>query len=258
MQLELPIPHAWVDYGAIMLLLAMVIGFAVEIRRGAIRKYDIYPAIGPITREGTGSAFIKAALEALFLDVLAAAPLSDCHQGAYYERRTRVKRGAHLLIFYGFLFLLAATIIGFATDKWVTSTEFIPAYYLGPWGFTLMAGIGMLGGILCLIGIGIYVPTRYRGDKPATRLTSADWFLAMLTLTVITGFILEAAEILWQQALAVAFWIHMIFVASLFVTMPFTKFSHALYQPIWAIYERMGRRSGKEPRLPIPKARAER
>lgn len=258
MQLELPIPHSWVDYGAIAVAIAMIIGFAVEIRRGTLRRYDIYPAVGPITKEGTGGAFIKAAVEALAMDVLASAPLSDCHQGAYYERRTRVKRAAHLLIFYGFLLLLVATIMGFAFDKWVTANSFIPAYYLGTYGFASVVGTGTVGGILCLIGLGIYIPTRYRGDRPATKATSADWFLTILALTVVTGFILEVSELYWSTAVDAAFWIHMVFVASLFVSMPFTKFSHALYQPIWAIYERTARHSGREPRLPVPAKRAER
>ncbi len=169
--MELPVPHTWIDYGAVILVIAMLIGFAVEIRRGgALRRYDIYPAVGPVTREEAGSAFIKAAAEALALDVLASAPLADCHQGAYYERRTRVKRTAHLLIFYGFLMLLIATIVGFIFDKWVTATSFLPpAYYLGPGGgeAAIVGGIGTAGGgALCLMGgLGIYIPTRYRGGR---------------------------------------------------------------------------------------------
>ncbi len=231
----------------------MAIGFAVEIRRGALRRYDISPAVGPVTREGAGSAFIKAAAEALAFDVLASAPLADCHQGAYYERRTRVKRVAHLLVFYGFLMLLVATILGFIFDKWVTATTFLPAYYLGPGGEAVIVGIGTLGGAMCLVGLGIYVPVRYRGERPAAKATSADWFLALLALTVITGFALETSEFYWSQAVDAVFWVHMLFVASLFVSMPFTKFSHALYQPVWAVYERMARRGGREPRLPVPR-----
>lgn len=235
--LILPVSHLDVIYGSLALVAVMVAGFAAEIARGAARTYNTYPALGEPNGGGAGTLF-RAFLETIFLDALAAEPMAVCHVQAYYERKPHVKRAAHLLIFYGFVFLIVSTVLGFLFDRWVTQSSFIPSYYLGLAGYYAEVGLGVAGGLMILSGVALYWPYRNRGERWSV-LSVADTFIVLLALTVLSGFALEIAEAtLSFVAIDVAFWIHMALVFALFATMPFTKFSHALYQLIWNTYDR--------------------
>ncbi len=39
-ELYLPIPHLWIIYGAIALVIEMVLGFAIEIGRGGVLAFQ--------------------------------------------------------------------------------------------------------------------------------------------------------------------------------------------------------------------------
>ncbi len=245
----LPINHAFVDYAGFALLGILIIEFAIEIYRGKVRSYNIFPVKGPSVSEGKASASIKALAEVVVYDILVSEPLAECHTGAYYSKKTHTKRSAHFLFLYGFILLILSTVSGFIFDKWVTQSAFLPSYYLGPIGETIELGLGTLGGFLVLIGFIIYWPSRFRSESNS-RITGTDVFILLLVFTVLTGLVLEVAEIFFTYSVTVVFWIHMSFVFLLFITMPYTKFSHALYQIIWNYYERYARRTGKQPKIP--------
>jgi nitrate reductase gamma subunit len=245
----LPINHTLIDYAGFALLGILIIEFAIEIYRGKVRSYNIFPVKGPSVAEGKTSAFIKALAEVVVYDILASAPLAECHTGAYYSKKPHTKRSAHLLFLYGFIMLILSTISGFIFDKWVTQSEFLPSYYLGPAGEAIELGLGTLGGLFVLIGFLMYWPSRFRGESNL-RITGTDVFILLLVFTVLTGFVLEVAEIFFTYSVTIVFWIHISFVFLLFITMPYTKFSHALYQIIWNYYERYARRTGKQPKIP--------
>ncbi len=245
----LPINHTLIDYAGFALLAVLIIEFAIEIYRGKVRSYNIFPVKGPTVTEGKASASIKALAEVVFYDILASEPLAECHTGAYYSKKPHTKRTAHLLFLYGFIFLILSTISGFVFDKWLNQSTFLPSYYLGPLGEGVELALGTLGGVLVLIGFIIYWPSRFRSESNS-RISGTDVFILLLVLTVITGFALEVAEFFFAFSVAYIFWVHMSFVFLLFITMPYTKFSHALYQIIWNYYERYARRTGKQPRVP--------
>mgnify|MGYP001770694531 CR=1 FL=1 len=246
----LPVSRAVIDYGGLALLILLVIEFAVEALRGKFKSYGLFPFVGPSKNEGKAISVIKALSEAVFLDAFASEPLSDCHTGAYYSKKPKIKRAAHLLFFYGFILLLISTLLGFVFDKWLNQRTFIPSYTLGPFGPTLEIGTGTLGGVLIIIGFVLYWPNRFRGEVNL-RVVATDAFLLLLVLTVLTGIFLEYSELTSAVYLiSYVFWIHISFVLALFVTMPYTKFSHAVYQLVWNFYERYYRRTGKPARVP--------
>jgi len=250
----LPINHTFIDYAGFTLLGILIIEFAIEIYRGKVRSYNIFPFKGPSVSEGKTSASIKALAEVVAYDILASEPLAECHTGAYYSKKPHTKRSAHLLFLYGFIMLILSTISGFIFDKWVTQSAFLPSYYLGPAGNAIELGLGTLGGLLVLIGFIIYWPSRFRSESNS-RITGTDVFILLLVFTVLTGLALEVAEIFFAYSVTsvtVAFWTHISFIFLLFITMPYTKFSHALYQIIWNYYERYARRTGKQPKIPSP------
>lgn len=245
----LPINHTFIDYAGFALLALLIVEFGIEIYRGKAIYYSMFPFKGPSTSEGKASASIKALAEVFVYDILASEPLSECHTGAYYSKKPHSKRTAHLLLFYGFILLIFSTISGFIFDKWVNQSSFLPSYYLGPLGEVVELGLGTIGGILVLVGFIIYWPSRFRGES-SSRITGTDLFIILLVLTVLTGFVLEVIEFFFVYWVAAAFWVHMSIVFLLFITMPYTKFSHALYQIIWNYYERYSRRTGKQPKIP--------
>jgi nitrate reductase gamma subunit len=247
----LPINHAIIDYAGFTVLGILIIEFVIEILRGKVRSYNIFPIKGPSVSEGKASASIKALAEVVAYDILASEPLAECHTGAYYSKKPHTKRSAHLLFLYGFIMMILSTISGFIFDKWVTQSAFLPSYYLGPAGEAIELGLGTLGGLLVLAGFIIYWPTRFRSESNS-RITGTDVFILLLVFTVLTGLALEVAEIFYAYSVTAVFWAHISLVFLLFITMPYTKFSHALYQIIWNYYERYARRTGKQPKIPLP------
>ncbi|MDP8013072.1 MAG: hypothetical protein RAK22_03135 [Nanoarchaeota archaeon] len=245
----LPISGTFIDYAGFALLAILIVEFGIEMYRSKVIYYSIFPFKGPSTSEGKASASIKALAEVFVYDILASEPLSECHTGAYYSKKPNLKRTAYLLIFYGFVMLILSTISSFIFDKWVTQSTFLPSYYLGPLGEAVELSLGTIGGTLALIGFIIYWPIRFRGES-SSRITGTDLFIVLLVLTVITGFVLEASELFFVYWVDAAFWVHISLVFALFITMPYTKFSHVLYQIIWNYYERYSRRTGKQPKIP--------
>lgn len=254
----IPVPYHWIDYGSIAVVVVMIIGFIVEIWRGALGSKNVYPFRGPVKKQGKFRAYIMGLIEAVFGDAFYSTPLKECHFAAYYERKTHVKRIAHFLIFYGFILLILSTITGFVFDKWISVYSFIPAEKLGSMGRFVEIGLGITGGLLVLIGLSIYIPYRFRGEI-SRRITTADTFILLLILSVLSGFLLEISEYIGSHLfIAIAFWIHMAFVISLFASMPYTKASHVLYQIIWNFWERTGRRLGRLPKIPGTEVKTER
>ena len=235
--LVLPVSHYEIIYGAIILVIVLIVGFAYELARGVTRRFVENP---PRQVSGASGLLARAFIETIFLDMFAAEPMAECHTQAFYERKAHTKRISHLLIFYGFLLLLISTLIGFIFDKWITQYEVLEAYYLGPAGSLIETSLGIIGGVMILAGTVIYWPARHRGEDWKS-VSAADLFLILLAFTVITGFILEAAEA-YSAFISAAFWVHMAFVIALFATMPFTKFSHALYQIIWNTHNRFDKK----------------
>lgn len=234
--IALPITHYEIIYGAIILVVVLAAGFVFELSQGATKRISKYSN----AQSGNGGLLARAFIETIFLDMFASEPMAVCHAKAFYENKTHIKRVSHLLIFYGFVLLLISTFIGFIFDRWITPYAFSKAFYLGPAGSAIETGLGLVGGITILSGAAIYWPFRYRGEDWRA-ISVADLFLFLLAFTVITGFLLEVAEA-YSLYVAAAFWIHMAFIFALFATMPFTKFSHALYQIIWNTYDRFDKK----------------
>ncbi|WP_243681393.1 hypothetical protein [Vulcanisaeta souniana] len=76
-ELYLPIPHLWIIYGAIVLVVEMVIGFAIEISRGILalsHLSNVLPIKGPTRNWGSASAFIAGLITAFLYPFYGAPP----------------------------------------------------------------------------------------------------------------------------------------------------------------------------------------
>ena len=257
--LYLPIPHTWVIYGAVALLVEMAIGFAVEVRRGVLALSSlnaVLPIRGPTRSWNPAAAFI-ASLVAVFLYPFYGAPMTTCHSQSSYLKRPRVKAIAHALIWWGFVLAAVSTVLGFLYDRWIPGNvnglvAFIPGGRLGPAGPYAVMGAGAAGGLLIIAGFALMMIARWQGTRPISEPAITDFFLWIALFVVLSGFALMGVELGMPTnyyALATAFSIHILLVAIMFATMPWTKFGHAIYMYVWQVYDRYRSWRGMEPRL---------
>ena len=144
---------------------------------------------------------------------------------AHLWRRDRFRWAMHALMIYGFLALGLADILMSVFNPMRGSLPITHPLKLLP----------NLAGLAILIGI-IYVRYRYSEDPYIDNgLTlSRDYaFLSLLTWTILTGFLVEglgyAGAYVFIQP---AYILHLLLVAGLFLTAPFTRFQHAFLVPV--------------------------
>ena len=258
-ELYLPIPHAWIIYGAIALVIEIIIGFAIEVSRGVLALSNlntVLPIKGPTRSWGSAGAFIAGLITAFFYPFYGA-PMISCHTQSSYLSKPRIKAVAHALVWWGFVFAAISTVLGFIYDEWVTSdvpglVAFIPGGKLGPMGPYAVIGTGAVGGVLIIIGFILMMIVRWQGTRPISESAVTDFFLWTAFFVALSGFALMGVELTIPTnyyALATVFSIHIFLVAMMFATMPWTKFGHAIYMYIWQLYDRYRTWKGVEPRL---------
>jgi len=139
----------------------------------------------------------------------------------------------HILIFGGFMGLLAATLLDFVVLYLMQSvfhlSMFLPARVLGT-----AAGLAMLAGVI------LAILRRVRRDGPsATTTRAADaWLLGLLLLLAITGFWLEVA-VTFDLAGKLSDWvllIHSALAMELVLLLGATKLAHAVYRPLALLF----------------------
>ena len=131
----------------------------------------------------------------------------------------------HLLVFYGFLGLVATTtavgigIYGFG--------------YPTPWPLWHPVKIlGYASGAAVLAALGVFIYRRMADQEKAGKTTYSDWlFLDVLILTTLTGFLSS-----WLRLAGVAppaywtYFIHLVLIFFLLVYLPYSKFAHLVYR----------------------------
>jgi quinone-modifying oxidoreductase subunit QmoC len=142
---------------------------------------------------------------------------------------------SHLAVFYGFLGLVLTTAsVGIG----------IYAFgYLTPWPLWHPVKIlGNASGVAVLIACGVFLYMRLKDNEKAGKSTYSDWlFLWVLALTTLTGFLSEILRLAGIPPLA--YWvylIHLVFIFSLLVYIPYSKFAHLAYRFVAMLYEIAG------------------
>ncbi len=101
--------------------------------------------------------------------------------------------------------------------------------------------LGNVSAVLLVVGGGWLVATRL-GNRAATGASTAfdAYFLTMVVLVIVTGVLAEVARLALSPSFAVAIYItHLGVVLNLFITFPYSKFSHLLYRSIAMLHQRM-------------------
>jgi ferredoxin len=137
----------------------------------------------------------------------------------------------HAATMWGFLGLLAATILDYTLDilGMKPTGAAVPIWYP-------IRLLGTLAGLLLLYGTSMLILRRLRrADESYKNSDLSDWtFLVMMWLAGASGFVLELSLYL-PQAPAWGYWVFLFHVAvamELVLLAPFTKFAHAFYRTL--------------------------
>jgi citrate/tricarballylate utilization protein len=167
-------------------------------------------------------ALLGAAQEALGLHYLRGGQAGGCYYPT--ERTSNARLVLHMLVFYGFLSALAATIVAFILQDVFGE---LPPYPL----LSAPVMLGSVGGIAMIVGATGLLYLKWHSDHaPADEQTlKLDWlFLLSLDVVSITGMVLLVLrDTPLMGALLV---VHLATVLALYISAPYGKFAHFVYR----------------------------
>ena len=210
---------------AVMMLLALVglSSLTTMARRIARREQVERPPLRAAVRAFWSAAVVEAIGQRRYR--------ADCRDDErapepLWRRRWLV----HALTVWGFLGLLAATILDYGLS--LVGVKEVGAH-VAVWYPTRL--LGTIAGISLVYGVSVLALNRFRRvNQTSKRSAPSDWlFLALLWLTGVTGFLIELALYL-PQAPVWGYWVFLFHVAvamELLLLLPFIKFAHVLYRP---------------------------
>lgn len=156
---------------------------------------------------------------------------AECETDAVAQPLYRRRWFLHAATMWGFLGLLAATILdyGLALVGIKETGTPVPLWYP-------VRLLGTLAGLALIYGTSALIVRRLRrAERSVDHSTSADWtFLVLLWVAGVTGFVVELALYL-PSAPAWGYWVFLVHVAiamELVLLAPFMKFAHAIYRPV--------------------------
>ncbi len=189
---------------------------------------------GKATRRLGGGEMASLAVRTAVVEVLTS--------GEFCKARRRI---AHLLSFYGFLAYVITTVV--MVFSYPTPDTPAPAILPALWN---------IGALMVLVGgywfwFFLRVDVAYEGNSPF-RLVRADLFVVSLLVSVTLGLVWE-----FVQATGNAVWtnlflaLYILSTTVLFVSVPWSKFSHMFYKPAAAFQNRVEEANGSSS-LPAP------
>ncbi|MCJ7627397.1 MAG: quinone-interacting membrane-bound oxidoreductase complex subunit QmoC [Longimicrobiales bacterium] len=151
---------------------------------------------------------------------------------------------SHFFVFFGFLALAMVTVwvITGPYNPLIHSDFIYPFSFWSPW--KLLANIG---GLAVLTGVLLMIWERLYFGHLAGTSSYFDWLLVWsVFLVVASGFATEVLHYLRMTPhRQVAYFIHLVFVFSLLIYLPYSKFAHMLYRTTAMVFaERYGREAG--------------
>jgi len=225
----------------IVIFAAGLLGLATMARRVARNN-----GVTPRSIFGGRAALARAAgaaWDALALDTLAQRRYrADCESPEVPVRWYRARWFIHAAAMWGFLGLLAATVLdyGLAIVGIKATGTPVPIWYP-------VRLLGTVAGIALVYGTTMLIWRRYRrADRSLRTSTAADWtFLILLELAGLTGFGLELGLYLPEPPVW-GYWMFLFHVAlamELVLLAPFMKFAHAIYRPLALFFLSLSARS---------------
>jgi citrate/tricarballylate utilization protein len=207
--LGMMLPALVVSVYAIGVLLAGAFAF-VRDTRGNPRDFLHWPAL------------LEAGRDALGLHYLRGGQAGGCYYPS--ERTSNARLVLHMLVFYGFLSALAATIAAFILQDVFGA---LPPYPL----LSVPVVLGSVGGIAMIVGATGLLYLKWKSDRaPADEQTlKLDWlFLISLDVVAVTGMLLLVLRDTPLMGLLLV--VHLATVLALYVAAPYGKFAHFVYR----------------------------
>ncbi len=184
---------------------------------------------------GAASGDLKGSIIETITDVVSHKKFKDC--GVNRDRYS-----AHLLMFYSFVAL------GIATGLGVLYIDIL--HIESPFSFSGISDgapvkiFGLIGAIGLLIGVFLMVINRFKNAQKVGIGSYFDWIL----ITII-GVVMASGILSWLTRLAgianlayPIYFIHLIFVFSLFLYLPYSKLAHLFYRSTAICYAKYSKR----------------
>jgi heterodisulfide reductase subunit C len=225
--------HLIHDLGIVVMVLVFLAGL-VGVARMA-RRIGRREGVGWATVVGSRAAVARsgrALWSSLGRESLGQARYrAECETDAVSVPLYRRRWFVHAMVLWGFLGLLAATILDWGLDILgikATGTP-VPIWYP-------VRLLGTVAGVMLVYGTTVMIVDRLRVTRSSVaRSAAADWtLLALLWITGVTGFVLELALYLPEPP-TWGYWFFLFHVAvamELVLLAPFMKLAHAVYRPV--------------------------
>jgi len=229
-------PHVMQVY-IILMLLAVVIGTLFDILHKSsgvffVRQWNKSKAAATRPLSRTDTLFIAAAT--MLKEVATSSEFCNSK-----------RRISHLLMLYGFLLYLIATIV--MVFSYSAHASITPLIWPILWN---------IGALMVLVGgywffFFLRVDVAHEGHSPF-RLIHADLFIVSLLASITFAFIWEIVQIADNlTATQIAFALYIVFNTLLFVSVPWSKFAHMFYKPVVTFQRKVEEANGSSD-LPMP------
>lgn len=229
----------FIDYVHIQVVFSAALLFAVISMVFSLNNYWVsLTENNPPAAPGTQKALVPSLIEAL-KEVLPHTTFKECETG-------NMRYAAHLLTFWGMIGLfLTTTIVAFNIDI----LHIAPPSRNGP-GTLPIKILGNVSAVSFVLGLGIMLVRRLTSSDQTGNSSYFDWFFLLAIFgTGVTGLVTELTR--WGGFVPgayILFAIHLMFVMTLLLYLPFSKFAHIGYRTVaiaWA------KSVGREIKLPV-------
>jgi len=215
------------------IIFTSVLGFGVLAGIIGLRRFwnDINETVGG----GYARGNLKDSIIATLREVITHSKFKKCIVG-------RDRYLAHLLIFYGFIALGVTTALA-VFYLYVLKIE-------SPYPLTSPVKIiGTIGGLALFIGINLVVINRIKNAGSLGIGTYFDWLLIFIIYVVtLSGILSKMTRLAELPTLAYPiYFIHLVFVLSLFLYLPYSKLAHIFYRATAICYAKYSGRDKTEP-----------
>ena len=229
----------FISYIPIQIIYTLALVFAVVSLLVSLKGYWAkLDAANPDMVQGTRKPFIPSLIEA-FKEILPHTTFKECEAN-------NLRYAAHLLTFWGMIGLLITTaIVAFNIDI----LHIKPPSQNGP-GVVPIKILGNISASAVVIGLGIMLIRRLTVPDQAGSSSYFDWFFLFVIFgTGLTGLLTELIR--WGGSVPTAYFfymIHLMFVLSLLLYIPFSKFAHIGYRTVAIAW---GKSVGRNMTLPV-------
>lgn len=226
---DLFLGHDLILIGAGVIVVALLGGFTYSILRTkiALPITEIFAIMNFTVRRSapqrmfTSGENMLTVVRSLIFDVALQRSVLTCD---------RLQWLSHFTMFWGFIGLAVTTTLDSIFNP---NVDPLPITHF-------VRVLGNSSGGLFLLGGSIAIVRRFsvKPLRDATR-RSDTLFLFLIYITVVTGFLVEiTSDLNLISTTYVTYWVHIGLVVALLISVPFTKFAHALWRPLWALYVR--------------------